>query len=429
MSENKYMTFAEAAMQPGNLKWEAAIKRQNDLYSRNSDIRSEFARDYTRILHSLAYRRLKHKTQVFFDTKNDHVCTRVEHVAHVDSVSYTIASALGLNTELTRAIAMGHDLGHAPFGHTGEKILSELSEKYIGKKFWHEQNGVHYVDNIELLESPDRNYYNMNLTYAVRDGIISHCGEVNDTRLKPRDDAIDLYKIEKAGKVQPFTWEGCVVKLSDTIAYLGRDIEDAITLGIIELNDLRELYKISRQISQGTVNTSVIMHEFIVDIVKNSTPELGIGLSAERAAMLNEVKAFNYAKIYRNPKLQNFNDYAKLVLNSVFKEIMKYFDGAETLSGLEKVYSRKHTPKFVREFYSWVLKYCDISDMVRTADKTETVDSIGITDKANELTRYHNIKCYGDLSDKAVYTQAILDFISGMTDKYAIQCFEELISF
>ncbi|MBE5947480.1 MAG: HD domain-containing protein [Lachnospiraceae bacterium] len=423
------MTFAEAAMQPGNLKWEAAIKRQNDLYSRNSDIRSEFARDYTRILHSLAYRRLKHKTQVFFDTKNDHVCTRVEHVAHVDSVSYTIASALGLNTELTRAIAMGHDLGHAPFGHTGEKILSELSEKYIGKKFWHEQNGVHYVDNIELLESPDRNYYNMNLTYAVRDGIISHCGEVNDTRLKPRDDAIDLYKIEKAGKVQPFTWEGCVVKLSDTIAYLGRDIEDAITLGIIELNDLRELYKISRQISQGTVNTSVIMHEFIVDIVKNSTPELGIGLSAERAAMLNEVKAFNYAKIYRNPKLQNFNDYAKLVLNSVFKEIMKYFDGAETLSGLEKVYSRKHTPKFVREFYSWVLKYCDISDMVRTADKTETVDSIGITDKANELTRYHNIKCYGDLSDKAVYTQAILDFISGMTDKYAIQCFEELISF
>lgn len=425
MPENKYMTFAEAAMQPDNPNWEAAIKRQNDLYSRNSDIRSEFARDYTRILHSLAYRRLKHKTQVFFDTKNDHVCTRVEHVAHVDSVSYTIASALGLNTELTRAIAMGHDLGHAPFGHTGEKILSELSEKYIGKKFWHEQNGVHYVDNIELLESPDRNYYNMNLTYAVRDGIISHCGEVNDTRLKPRDEAIDLYGIEKAGKVQPFTWEGCVVKLADTIAYLGRDIEDAITLGIIELNDLRELYKISRQISQGTVNTSVIMHEFIVDIVKNSTPEEGIGLSLERAEMLNAVKAFNYDKIYRNPKLQNFNDYAKLVLNSVFKALMGYFNGAETLSGLDKIYSHKHTPKFVREFYGWVLKYCDINAVARVLDKSRTVGKV----KSEEFARYHNIKCYGDLSDRAVYTQAILDFVSGMTDKYAIQCFEELISF
>ncbi len=413
------MTFSEVAMQPGNHNWEAAIKRRSELYSRSSDIRSEFARDYTRILHSLAYRRLKHKTQVFFDTKNDHVCTRMEHVAHVDSVSYTIASALGLNCELTRAIAMGHDLGHAPFGHTGERILSELSQEYIGKKFWHEQNGVHYVDNIELLESPDRNYCNMNLTYAVRDGIISHCGEVNDTRLKPRDEAIDLYEIKEPGKLQPFTWEGCVVKLADTIAYLGRDIEDAVTLGIIGLTELRELFKISKNISQGAVNTSVIMHEFIVDIVKNSTPELGIGLSSERAAMLNEVKAFNYSAIYRNPKLDTFVKYAELVLDSVFKALAECYDGADTLIKLEKANLQKHTPKFVREFYLWVQKYCD------TALKSE----MGVKFRADELARYHNIKCYGDLSDKAVYAQAILDFVSGMTDKYAIQCFEELISF
>lgn len=429
MLDDKYMTFAEAAMQQGNSKWDSAVRRQNELYARSSDIRSEFARDYTRILHSLAYRRLKHKTQVFFDTKNDHVCTRVEHVAHVDSVSYTIASALGLNTELTRAIAMGHDLGHAPFGHTGEKILSELSEEHIGKKFWHEQNGVHYVDNIELLESPDRNYYNMNLTYAVRDGIISHCGEVNDTRLVPRDEAIDLYGIEKAGKVQPFSWEGCVVKLADTIAYLGRDIEDALTLGIIGLSDMKELFRLSNKISQGTVNTSVIMHEFIVDIVNNSAPDCGIGLSSERAAMLNAVKAFNYAKIYRNPKLQNFNEYAKLVLNSIFRALMEYFDEAGTLTGLSKAVSHKHTPKFVKEFYNWVLKYCNISDMTGVFDKAEPADNILIIDRANELLRYNNVKCYGDLSDRAVYIQAILDFVSGMTDKYAIQCFEELISF
>ena len=420
MSEsNGYMTFREAAMHTGSLKWEAAIKRQNELYARSSDIRSEFARDYTRILHSLAYRRLKHKTQVFFDTKNDHVCTRMEHVAHVDSVSYTIANALGLNCELTRAIAMGHDLGHAPFGHTGEKLLSRLSQEYIGKPFWHEQNGVHYVDSIELLESPDRNYYNMNLTYAVRDGIISHCGEVNDTRLKPREEAVDLYEIKEPGKLQPFTWEGCVVKLADTIAYLGRDIEDAITLGIIEFSDLRELFKISKKISQGTVNTSVIMHEFIVDIVKNSTPKLGIGLSSERAAMLNEVKAFNYKAIYRNKKLDAFVKYAELVLNSVFMALMEYYSGVNTLSELDRAISHKHTPKFVREFYLWVQRYCDIA--------SESLKSM--KNKADELARYHNIKAYGDLSDKKVYSQAILDFVSGMTDKYAIQCFEELISF
>ena len=102
-----------------NSKWKKAIYREEDLYSRENDLRSEFERDYTRILHSLAYRRLKHKTQVFFNTQNDHICTRMEHVAHVESISYTISKELGLNSELTKAISIGHDLGHAPFGHQG----------------------------------------------------------------------------------------------------------------------------------------------------------------------------------------------------------------------------------------------------------------------------------------------------------------------
>ena len=126
------------------------IKREKELYSRADDIRSPFARDYTRILHSMAYRRLKHKTQVFFNINNDHICTRMEHVNHVESVSSTIAKELGLNEELTKAISIGHDLGHAPFGHHGEKVLSKFSEKYLHKKFWHEQNGLRFVDNIEL---------------------------------------------------------------------------------------------------------------------------------------------------------------------------------------------------------------------------------------------------------------------------------------
>ena len=133
-------------------KWNNAIKRENELYSRGNDIRSEFERDYTRIIHSLAFRRMKHKTQVFFSPTNDHICTRMEHIILVESISNTIAEYLGLNTKLTKAIAMAHDIGHSPFGHQGEKILSEISKKDIGKTFWHEKNGLEMVDKIVLLE-------------------------------------------------------------------------------------------------------------------------------------------------------------------------------------------------------------------------------------------------------------------------------------
>ena len=124
--------------------------RNSATNSRKDDIRSPFARDYTRVLHSLAYRRLKHKTQVFFNAAgNDHICTRIEHVQHVESVSNTIAKELGLNEELTRAIAIAHDLGHAPFGHQGEDVIKKLTQKYLEKDFWHEQNGVYFVDDKE----------------------------------------------------------------------------------------------------------------------------------------------------------------------------------------------------------------------------------------------------------------------------------------
>ena len=109
-------------------KWENTIKRTTELYSRGNDIRSEFERDYTRIIHSLAFRRMKHKTQVFFSPTNDHICTRMEHIILVESISNTIAEYLGLNTKLTKAIAIAHDIGHSPFGHQGEKILSEISK-------------------------------------------------------------------------------------------------------------------------------------------------------------------------------------------------------------------------------------------------------------------------------------------------------------
>ena len=217
-----------------NPKWNNLIHREKEIYKRENDLRSDFERDYNRILHSNAYKRMKHKTQVFFSPTSDHICTRMEHVSHVDSISYTISNTLGLNTELTKAISIGHDLGHAPFGHQGERILSEISKKYIGDSFWHEKNGVNIVDNIELLEDCNSNFENMNLTYAVRDGIISHCGEIDENCIKPRNGYIDLNNYTYPNQYSPYTWEGCVVKISDKISYIIRDIEDAIYLHIID---------------------------------------------------------------------------------------------------------------------------------------------------------------------------------------------------
>ena len=268
--------FKSEAAIPENVAWEKLTKRETDLYSREDDVRSPFARDYTRILHSFAYRRLKHKTQVFFNIDNDHICTRMEHVAHVESVSHTIAKSLGLNDELTKAIAMGHDLGHAPFGHQGETVISKLSEKYLGEKFWHEKNGLRFVDKIELLEDNYKKCKNLDLTYAVRDGIISHCGEVNENGLKPRKELIDLNDFTTPGQYQPVTWEGCVVKISDKIAYIGRDIEDAINLGFLEEKTKNDLVKMARANDERVLNTTVIMHNLIIDICENSTLSLQI---------------------------------------------------------------------------------------------------------------------------------------------------------
>ena len=265
------------------------------LYSRNNDIRSEFERDYTRVIHSNAYRRLKHKTQVFYSPQNDHICTRIEHVNHVESVSYTIANYLGLNIELTKAIAVAHDLGHSPFGHSGEKILNKIAMRDLNTSFLHEKNGLFFVDNTELLEDTEGYKQNLDLTYAVRDGIISHCGEIDENSLRPRNEYIDLTEYKFPNQFAPYTWEGCVVKISDKISYLGRDIEDAISLGILD-EHLDELYKFLKT-TKGTINNTVIINNLIFDLCKNSSPENGLCFSEESLEVMNKIKEFNYKHI------------------------------------------------------------------------------------------------------------------------------------
>lgn len=398
----------------GNPHYPELIQRCSPLYQREGDVRSPFQRDYTRILHSLAYRRLKRKTQVFFNVANDHICTRIEHVQHVESVSHAIASYLGLNTELTCAIATAHDLGHAPFGHQGESILKALTEAHGLPPFWHERNGVRFVDKIELLEDNRRRYRNMDLTYAVRDGIISHCGEVDENAIKPRSDLCDPEMITMPGQVQPATWEGCVVKLSDKIGYLGRDISDAISLGFLGEEELQILDRIGRAHGEETVNTTVLMHNLISDVCEHSDPDHGICMSDRYLSLMNEIKQFNYDYIYLNEKLVPFRKYSELILTELFEALYCRFEGRDTLLRLER--ERRTYPRLCGEFVEFLGKYV-------------TLDLSGFPWGEEISCSHANLKVYGDLSDEKVYVQAIVDFLSGATDSFAIALFDDLISY
>lgn len=385
------------AVKQGSERYEDLIKRQIERKKHSTEMRSEFMHDYNKILHSLAFRRLKHKTQVFFNPQNDHICTRMEHVQHVEAVSYTIADSLGLNTELTRAIALGHDVGHAPFGHLGEQILSKIALDKLKIEFWHESNGLRFVDKIEYLEDSNGKKQNLNLTYAVRDGIISHCGEVDKNGIKPRNELFDLDNFCNAGQYEPCTFEGAVVKLSDKIAYLGRDIQDALMLGVIDEKQLNNLYDMIGK----KVNTSSIMHDMIADVCKNSSYEHGIILSDEKSDILNKIKDFNSSFIYKSERLKEYAEYAKFIISRVFNFLCSYYDGVNTIKRLKK--DQKCFDYLIADFIDFISKR--------------------MFGAKNAL-----IKPYQDLSSETLYYQAVLDYISGMTDGYIVKIFNELIT-
>ena len=387
----------DVAATENNSKWKNIIKREKELYSRGNDIRSEFERDYTRIIHSLAFRRMKHKTQVFFSPVNDHICTRMEHVILVESISDTIANYLGLNTKLTKAIAIAHDIGHSPFGHQGEKILSKISEKDIGKTFWHERNGMEIVDKIVLLEDDKQNIQNLNLTYGVKDGIISHCGEIDENSLKPRDEYINLYDYNFPNQYKPYTWEGCVVKIADKIAYLGRDIQDAITLGILD-EHLKELHDLVNMGENDTINNTIIINNLVYDLCKNSNEKDGLRFSDKAFEFMNKLKKFNSKNIYSDERLKPSTDYFELILTTIYNILKKYYTDKEHI---KKIY-----PEIIEEFEGWLKMYWNI-------DRNETCKNEVIFNLEKEKDFY----------------QAIIYYISGMTDNYAIDTYNKIIRF
>ncbi len=411
-------SFASVRMDEQHPHWRQAVARKGRLYRREGDFRTEFGRDYTRIIHSTAYSRLKHKTQVFFTTKNDHISTRIDHVNQVNSVSSTIGQFLGLNTELIGAIAQGHDLGHSPFGHLGERVLWEISKKELGETFWHERQGLRVVDSIETLLDPAGRTSNLMLTYAVRDGIISHCGEVRQTVLRPRREALDLDVIRRPNEYEPYTWEGCVVKIADKIAYLGRDIEDAVRLHILK-EDGQPLKELLRQLNshlrmnlQSVTNTA-IMYPLVTDICRESTPEKGLVLSASHLQLMDTVMKFNYQHIYRSKRLEIYHAYARLILESIYSLLKECYAGDGTLDNLRLL--QHDYPTLGRHFLERMYKLSDVGR------KTALHDKFG--------NDFGNTVLYRISSTERDYRIACIDYIAGMTDTYAEKIFVEMTTF
>ena len=293
-------------------------------------IRTDFQRDRDRIVHSKAFRRLMHKTQVFLAPEGDHYRTRLTHTIEVSQIARTIARGAGLNEDLAEAIAMGHDLGHTPFGHSGEAVLAEI---YPGG-FRHNVQSLRVVD---VLESGSTRR-GMNLTMEVRDGIVNH-----------------------TGNVVPMTPEGQIVKVSDRIAYINHDIDDAIRSGIITIDDLpKESIAILGDTHKKRIDT------LVRDMIENTIGRPTAQLSTEKMDAMNDLRTFMFKNVYHNSRVKRVEDINKV------KEIVEFL-------------------------YSYYLENHD--------------------ELPRELLA---------MSDEFSIEELVKDHVAGMTDRYALNTYEEL---
>ena len=262
--------------------------RGRDREEPECDIRPVFQRDRDRILHCKSFRRLKHKTQVFLSPQGDHYRTRLTHALEVSQNARTIAKALRLNESLVEAIALGHDLGHTPFGHAGEGMLNEL----CNGGFKHNEQSVRIVEKLE------KNGKGLNLTWEVRDGILNH-----------------------QTSLMPSTLEGKIVRLSDKIAYINHDIDDAIRAHVLLEDDIPEEYrKILGFDTRERLNT------LIHDIIDHSRNRNDIYMSPEVAGAMQGLRQFMFQSVYTNPIAKGEETKAKELLERLFVYYLKHID-------------------------------------------------------------------------------------------------------
>lgn len=348
--------------------------------------RTPFERDAHRVLHSLPFRRLKHKTQVFFSPKDDHICARMEHSLHVSSISSTICKRLDLNATLAEAIALAHDLGHTPFGHLGEQAMEKIHDNYNKKNktnklppFKHEAQSLHVIDIFKnSLHEP------LNLTFEVRDGVVCHYGEKNEKILKPEyNKDIKSVDITAAHKQCPATIEGGVVRMADTISYLGRDFEDACMANLIQQDDLPKSIK-----NTLGSNNSQIIGTLVNDLVKNSSESDFLQFSDKIYATMLEMKDFNYKSIYLHPKLTGQKERIYLIMNELFGY---FLDILKDDNKYQNIVTNKNYPNYPCKVFVIFLE---------------------------DMEYPHN-------TNKG---QIVSDFIVGMTDNFTLGCFENLFT-
>ena len=335
------------------------------------DVRSPFFHDIDRIIYSYAYVRYSDKTQVFSKKYNDHITKRMLHVQYVSKIARTIGRALGLNEDLIEAASLGHDLGHVPYGHYGESILNEISLKE------HQGYFNHNVESIRLLMEIENAGLGRNITLQVLDAIMCHNGEfvmgIYSPKPKTKEEFLaqyqNTYKEKNAVKsLVPMTLEGCVVRISDMIAYLGRDIEDACMLNRMKKEDIPEnIRKILGVKNREIVNT------IIMDIIKNSLDKPYIKLSDEVYKAIVELKKINNKYIYE----PSMTDEERKTVKEKFYKVYKHY--------LKEVQEEKKDSRIYQNFLNF---------------KKE---------------------CY---FQNTTPERRVLDFIAGMTDDYFEECYK-----
>ena len=260
------------------------------------DFRTSYFRDIDRIIYSLSYTRYIDKTQVFSFENNDMISKRMTHIQLVSKIARTIGRGLALNEDLIEAASLGHDLGHVPFGHEGEKILNKLSQKH-NEGYFH-----HNVQSVRILMNIENGGQGNNITLQVLDAILCHNGEELQLKYEPciktKEEFLKEYNDcytdkEVLKKLKPMTLEGCVVRISDVIAYIGKDIEDAIRLNKIKSTDLPK--KVTKIL--GTTNSEIV-NTIVIDIIKNSMDKNYISMSNTIYDALQTLITFNYKNIY-----------------------------------------------------------------------------------------------------------------------------------
>ncbi len=335
----------------------SAIRRHQEKHKIN-EYRQAFSTDADRILNSLAFTRYIDKTQVFSLIKNDHLTHRVVHVQMVSRIARTIGRNLGLNEDLIEAASLGHDIGHPPFGHDGERFLSTLCKVHGAGYFHHNLQSIQFLDRIE------KNGTGWNLSLQTMDAIVSHNGEVHSKKLTPQkkrsfeefDKMMAEMPLKKSSDIIPMTMEGCVVRMADTISYIGRDLEDAIRLKMVEREQIpKECIK-----QLGKTNGTIVF-TLVTDLIKNSLDQPYIGFSDEISNALKTLKTFNYKHIYKNPAIKqhlaSIEDIFKYLFDSYLNDLLTDNRSSliftDYLNGLSESYINSHSnAQIVRDYIS-----------------------------------------------------------------------------